>query len=208
MSIEIWDWGLGYIYLWDVLIAWWGWESWWKYTYDFTWKTTTQIYHDWWSRLWWTVDCGSDWLYWTNANINIPMPWNYDNARKITFKFLWKVWNSWSQDITFCTTSSSTSSQTNGFWVYLSYNNTNQVKDWTWNVNFNNTVNNSVVEYVYTLDLTNKKLKLTFIQWTSNEYERTLTDEKINAIKTNTYIQLFCNGSFPRISSVSISVSE
>lgn len=24
MSIEIWDWGLGYIYLWDVLIAWWG----------------------------------------------------------------------------------------------------------------------------------------------------------------------------------------
>ena len=31
MSIEIWDWGLGYIYLWDVLIAWWGWwESWWK----------------------------------------------------------------------------------------------------------------------------------------------------------------------------------
>lgn len=31
MSIEIWDWGLGYIYLWDILIAWWGWwESWWK----------------------------------------------------------------------------------------------------------------------------------------------------------------------------------
>ena len=24
MSIEIWDWGLGYIYLWDILIAWWG----------------------------------------------------------------------------------------------------------------------------------------------------------------------------------------
>ena len=23
MSIEIWDWGLGYIYLWDILIAWW-----------------------------------------------------------------------------------------------------------------------------------------------------------------------------------------
>ena len=42
MSIEIWDWGLGYIYLWDVLIAWWGgwptpWTPWantiayWKY---------------------------------------------------------------------------------------------------------------------------------------------------------------------------------
>lgn len=31
MSIEIWDWGLGYIYLWDILIAWWGWwESWWE----------------------------------------------------------------------------------------------------------------------------------------------------------------------------------
>ena len=27
MSIEIWDWGLGYIYLWDILIAWWWWEN-------------------------------------------------------------------------------------------------------------------------------------------------------------------------------------
>ena len=39
MSIEIWDWGLGYIYLWDILIAWkWG-ESWWK-----PWSNTIAYY--------------------------------------------------------------------------------------------------------------------------------------------------------------------
>jgi hypothetical protein len=57
MSIEIWDWGLGYIYLWDVLIAW-KWLG--AYSIDFT-QTS-----DWWTLPSW-VSRDSNWLYasWT-----------------------------------------------------------------------------------------------------------------------------------------------
>lgn len=73
MSIEIWDWGLGYIYLWDVLIAWkWGgWESWWK-----PW-TNTVLYlplesncNDYsWNWYNWTWNSASYTTSWTTKNV-------------------------------------------------------------------------------------------------------------------------------------------
>lgn len=88
MSIEIWDWGLGYIYLWDVLIAWW-----WK-------QDNTKTYEfDMTNNAWWTLTNAtiSNWkLQWTtwNAYWEYNM-WDITQATKITIdiKCYWTTWS-------------------------------------------------------------------------------------------------------------------
>jgi hypothetical protein len=135
------------------------------------------------------------------------MPWNYSNAKRITFHFLWKIWNSWSQDITFSTTQSKTS-ETNILWVYQTYwtNGCNLISWWT-NNNFTNTVN-WTVEFDMVADLVEKIAYIRFKQWTTNLFSFGITDAQITNILTNWYIMMFINWTTPRCTSLSVKVEE
>ena len=82
MSIEIWDWGLGYIYLWDVLIA--GGEPPFIYSYDFRNKSASDLSNDWWTTRW-TLSTWSSWVSSPiGADVNLLHSVDLSVAKKIT----------------------------------------------------------------------------------------------------------------------------
>lgn len=102
MSIEIWDWGLGYIYLWDILIAWWGGWGWWTpwentiayypltsstTTSDMSWnsRTLTNNWTTFWTYQW--VDCA----YLTASKKYLATPTlTWSDIKTIS---VWAYWN-------------------------------------------------------------------------------------------------------------------
>ena len=194
------------------ILTWVNWEekqiypAGWTYSYDFQWKTKSQIFSDGWETQQWIINCDSDWLYCTNWRISIPMPWNYDKAKKIKFEYVGILWNSWTQDVATCTTSVKTWEQ-NYILNYNTYSpNSSTFGVWWTGNNYIVTVPNTTYAWNMVVDIINKTCTITFTQWISYTNTINITDSQITNIKTNKYISIFMNWSYPRTKSIKLTV--
>lgn len=192
MSIEIWDWGLGYIYLWDILIAWWGgWNQPFTYSYDFRNKSSTDLSNEGWSYTW-TLETGANWVTAPNKkDIQLYKTFDFSNANKITITAtaqwstndnVWRHLQFWCGNLT------------NSLVLMLSAANypTSKIylNDWT-QIYWTDLWNIGTSTYTSTLevDLVNKTVKWTIPWlWTST---LTLSDAQVTMIRWLPYLYFY-----------------
>jgi len=183
----------------------------WKYSYDFIWKTISQISNDWWQGTSWWINT-TDGLYrnaWNNPlYIQPSWMWNaLSNANKITIRFWYYVtkWT-WTRDI-LCTLSNTSWYIEPRFWLYC----------W-WASGANMVINSwtqSTFTYSYTWstiftevrDFANKTLTISSTDGNSiTPSTFSLTDSMIAILKTYTYINILQNWTASKMQSISITI--
>ena len=180
------------------------------YTYNFLWKTTTQVWNDGWTVWNGSYSIESYWLHWTgNGNNYISIynvvPLDLSNATKVTQTINCRHWSSGTAGNNIGTAIGS--SLQKWFCVYNG--------NWSWNnIYYGNSSYNFTqsmgatwpLSYSITFDLVAKTLTLTYTVGSTNTYTRTMTDTDVNYLKQNdtVFIQLIWTNEY--LSDISVKI--